>query len=63
MVLIQVGGGAAYGPGSFCVLIYVLFVFYPVASSCWVICKSLTFQEFSSVGVGRGWRVEEGAGC
>lgn len=52
MGLIQVPWGCCLQTWAF--LCFNLCVFYPVAPSCWVICKPLTFQEFSSVGVGRG---------
>lgn len=52
MVLIQVPWG--YCLKTWVFLCFNLCVFYPVAFSSWVIGKSLTFQELSSIGVGMG---------
>lgn len=61
-LLPQVPWGCCLQTQPFYVLIYVQ-GFYPVASPCWVICKSLTFCELSHVVgevVGVGHRVAGG---
>lgn len=54
LLLVQVPWGCCLQTWAF--LCFNLCAFYPVASPCWVICKSLTFCELSHVvgGGGRG---------